>query len=65
MRETKELNIKNQTYYFFNNMTDIKKFQTNLLKIDNNKRHFIRTLIFIILATLRLKKLVTMKIFIA
>ena len=25
MGETKELNIKNQTYYFFNDMIDIKK----------------------------------------
>ena len=34
MRETKELNIKNQTYYFFNDMTDIRNFQSNLLKMD-------------------------------
>ena len=30
----KQLNIKNQTYCFFNDMIDIKKFQSNLLKID-------------------------------
>ena len=29
-----ELNIRNQTYYFFNDMINIKKFQSNLLKID-------------------------------
>ena len=29
-----ELNIKNQTYYFFNNMINIKNFHSNLLKID-------------------------------
>ena len=34
MRETKELNIKNQTYYYFDDMIDIKNFQSNLLKID-------------------------------
>ena len=34
MGQVKELNIKNQTYYFFNDMTDIKNFQSNLLKID-------------------------------
>ena len=34
MGETKELNIKNQTYYFFDDMIDIKNFQSNLLKID-------------------------------
>ena len=30
----KELNIKNKTYYFFNDMIHIKNFQSNLLKID-------------------------------
>ena len=34
MGETKELNIKNQTYYFYDDMIDIKNFQSNLLKID-------------------------------
>ena len=34
MSETKELNIKNQTYYFLDDMIDIKNFQSNLLKID-------------------------------
>ena len=34
MENVQELNIKNQTYYFFNYIIDIKKFQSNLLKID-------------------------------
>ena len=34
MGKVKELNIKNQTYYFFNDMIDIKNFQSNFLKID-------------------------------
>ena len=34
MGEIKELNIKNQTYYFFNDMINIKTFHSNLLKID-------------------------------
>ena len=34
MGETKELNIKNQTYYFLDDMIDIKNFHSNLLKID-------------------------------
>ena len=34
MGETKELNIKNQTYYFLDDMTDIRNFHSNLLKID-------------------------------
>ena len=34
MGQVKELNIKNQTYYFFDDMIDIKNFNSNLLKID-------------------------------
>ena len=34
MGETKELNIKNQTYYYLDDMTDIRNFHSNLLKID-------------------------------
>ena len=30
----KELNIKNKTYHFFNDMIDITNFQSNLLAID-------------------------------
>ena len=34
MGEEKELNIKNETYYFFDDMIGIKNFNSNLLKID-------------------------------
>ena len=34
MGEYKQLNIKSQTYYFFDDMIDIRHFQSNLLKID-------------------------------
>ena len=34
MRNTKEINIKNRTYYFFNDMINIEDFDSNLLKID-------------------------------
>ena len=34
MGEIKEINIKNQTYYFFDDMINIKNFHSNLLKID-------------------------------
>ena len=37
MGEVKELNIKNWTYYYFNDITDIKDFQSNLLKIDKKQ----------------------------
>ena len=34
MEQVKELNINNQTNYFFDDMIDIKNFHSNLLKID-------------------------------
>ena len=34
MEKVKELNIKNRTYYYFEDMIDIRNFQSNLLKID-------------------------------
>ena len=34
MGQFKEISIKNQTYYFFDDMIDIKNFHSNLLKID-------------------------------
>ena len=33
MGEVKEINIKNQTDYFFDDMIDIKNFYSNLLRI--------------------------------
>ena len=29
-----QIDIKNRTYYFYNDMINIKKFHSNLLKID-------------------------------
>ena len=34
MGEVKQINIKNRTYYFYNNIIDLKNFATKLLKID-------------------------------
>ena len=34
MGQVKKINIKNQTYYFFDDMVDIKNSHSNLLKID-------------------------------
>ena len=34
MESVKEINIKNQAYNFFYDMTNIKYFDSNLLKID-------------------------------
>ena len=34
MGEVKQINITNRTYYFYNDITDLKKFYARLLKID-------------------------------
>ena len=34
MRTTKQINIKNRTYYFYNDITDLEGFDARLLKID-------------------------------
>ena len=34
MGEIKQINIKNRTYYFYNDIIDLKKFDARLLKID-------------------------------
>ena len=46
MGNIKELNIKNRTSYFFNDMISIEDFDSNLLKIDKKS---CKILIFIIL----------------
>ena len=61
MGTIKQIDIKNRTYYFYNDMIDIKKFDSILLKIDKNH---IKTLVFTTLDILQLKKLMIMKIFI-
>ena len=34
MEEIKQINIKNITYYFYNDIIDLENFKSNLLKID-------------------------------
>ena len=34
MEEIKQINIKNRTYYFYNDIIDLKNFDARLLKID-------------------------------
>ena len=34
MGTIKEIDMKNPTYYFYNDMIDIKKFDSDLLKIE-------------------------------
>ena len=38
MGEVKQINIKNPTYYFYNDMISLTYFGPNLLKID--KEHY-------------------------
>ena len=34
MGKVKQIDIKNRTYYFYNDIIDIKEFDSNLIKID-------------------------------
>ena len=34
MQEVKQIEIRNRTYYFYNEMINLKDFWPNLLKID-------------------------------
>ena len=47
MGNIKGINIKNRTYYFFDDLINIKKFDSNLPKIE--KKSHTKTLVFIIL----------------
>ena len=38
MGEVKQIEIKSRTYYFYNNMINLKNFEPKLLKID--KKHY-------------------------
>ena len=60
MGAIKQINIKNQTYYFYNDTIDLESFKSNLLKIDKNH---IKTLVFTTLGILQLKKFMIVKIF--
>ena len=41
MGNTKEINIKNRTFYFFDDMINIEYFDSNLLKIDKKSYKYI------------------------
>ena len=38
MGKVKQIEIKNRTYYFYNDMINLKNFESNLLKID--EKHY-------------------------
>ena len=61
MEATKQIDIKNQTYYFYNDIIDIETFVSKMLKLDKKRT---KILIFTILDMLQLKKLVMVTILI-
>ena len=54
MGSKKEINIKDRTYHFYNDIIDLKAFDSKNLKVDKRTK----ILIFLILGMLQLKKLV-------
>ena len=38
MGRTRQINIKNRTYYFYNDQIDLKDFDARLLKVDKKKK---------------------------
>ena len=56
----KQINIKNRTYYFYNDIIDLENFKSNLLKVD--KKSYKKTLVFKILDISQLTKLMIVKI---
>ena len=60
MDQVTEINIKNRTYYFINDMINIEFVDSNLLKID--KKSYKNINIYYI--TSQLKKMMIMKILI-
>ena len=62
MGNIKQISIKNRTYYFFNDMVNIKNFDSTLLKID--KKSYKNIDIYYI-GYITIKKSMIMKIFIA
>ena len=54
MESIKEINIKERTYYFYNDIIDIETFDSKNLKLDKKTK----ILIFTILDTVQLKKMV-------
>ena len=60
MGKIKQIDIKNRTYYFYNDIIDLKNFDARLLKIDKKS---LKALIFTTLDTSQLKKMMVLKVF--
>ena len=61
MGKVKQINIKNRTYYFYNDI-NINDFDARLLQIDKDRT---KTLVFTTLGISQRKKLMIIRIFIA
>ena len=61
MGEIKQIDIKNRTYYFYNDIIDLKDFDAKLLKID--KKSYKNIDIYYI-GYITIKKLMIMRVFI-
>ena len=61
MGEVKQINIINRTYYFYNDIINLKDFDPNLLKIDKKSYKNIDTTLY----TSWLKKSMITKVFTA
>ena len=62
MGNIKQINIKNRTYYFFNDMINIKDFDSSLLKIDKKSS---KNIVIYNIGYITLKRLMIMKTFTA
>ena len=60
MGVVKQIDTKNRTYYSYNDIFDLKNFDTRFLKVDKNHT---KALVFTLLDILQLKKLMIVKIF--
>ena len=56
----RQINIKDQTYYFYNDIINLKKFKSHLLKMD--KKSFKSICIYNV-GYITIKKLMIVKIF--
>ena len=59
MGKVKQIEIKNRTYHFYNNMIKLENFESNLLKID--KKHY-KSIDIYYVRYITIKKLVIVKV---
>ena len=62
MREIKQINIKNRTYYFYNDQIDLKDLDAKLLKID---KKLYKNIDIYYIGYITIKKKMIMRVFIA